>query len=106
MHEDQDIEAELKAFADAEAKKLGISREQWVEPIHANNRFKASDRPHTTLLVSGLTMAHDFLVAAALRGLGYAVEMLDCPTRARSSSARNSGTAASATRPTSRSGTW
>lgn len=79
MHEDQDIEAELKAFADAEAKKLGISREQWVEPIHANNRFKASDRPHTTLLVSGLTMAHDFLVAAALRGLGYAVEMLDCP---------------------------
>ena len=80
--EDQDLEAELARFAEDEAKVLGLSREQWVEPVHSNSEFKAADRPHTTLLVSGLTLAHDQLVAAALRGLGYHVELLDSPDNA------------------------
>jgi predicted nucleotide-binding protein (sugar kinase/HSP70/actin superfamily) len=81
-HEDSDIEQELARYAEEEAKKLGIAREQWVEPVHSNSEFKVSDRPHTTLLVSGLTLAHDQLVASALRGLGYKVELLDSPDNA------------------------
>ncbi len=80
--EDQDIEAELAEYAAEQAKTLGLGREQWVEPIHSNSEFKVSDRPHTTLLVSGLTLAHDQLVAAALRGLGYKVELLESPDNA------------------------
>lgn len=82
QHEDLDIEKELAAYAEEQAKALGLTRGQWVEPIHSNNAFKASQRAHTTLLVSGLTMAHDHLVCAALTGLGYHVEVLDCPDNA------------------------
>lgn len=78
----EDIEAELAKYAAEESKKLGLSRDQWVEPIHSNNEFRAADRPHTTLLVSGLTMAHDTLVVATLHGLGYRVELLDCADNA------------------------
>lgn len=82
MQEDLDIEKELAAYADEQAKALGLTRDQWVEPIHSNNEFKARHRAHTTLLVSGLTMAHDHLVGAALRGLGYDVQGLDAPDNA------------------------
>lgn len=82
MNEDHDIEQELARFAAEEAQKLGLHRAQWVEPIHSNSEFKAADRPHTTLLVSGLTLAHDQLVAAALAGLGYQVALLDAPDNA------------------------
>lgn len=82
MNEDIDIEAELAKFAEDESKKMGLTREQWVEPIHSNNEFKSGDVAHTTLLVSGLTMAHDAMVCAALKGLGYHVDLLDCPDQA------------------------
>jgi predicted nucleotide-binding protein (sugar kinase/HSP70/actin superfamily) len=82
MNEDLDIEAELAAYADEQARALGLEREQWVEPVASNDSFKAKDRAHTTLLVSGLTLAHDALVAAALTGAGYRVETLDCPDNA------------------------
>ncbi len=74
-----DVDAELARFAEEEARRLGLTREQWVEPVHSNSEFKASDRPHTTLLVSGLTVAHDSLVCAMLRGIGYHVDVLDVP---------------------------
>ena len=80
MHED--IESELAEYAAQQARDLGLTREQWVEPVHSNSSFKAADRPHTTLLVSGLTIAHDTLVSAVLRGLGYTVSMLDAPDNA------------------------
>lgn len=76
---DADIDSELARFADEEARKLGLVREQWKEPIADASSFKAKDRAHTTLLVSGLTLAHDTLVAAGLRGQGYQVAMLDSP---------------------------
>jgi predicted nucleotide-binding protein (sugar kinase/HSP70/actin superfamily) len=41
--------------------------------------FTAKQRAHTTLLVSGLTMAHDLFIQAALRGIGYQVRALDVP---------------------------
>ena len=87
MYEDADaqsiedrIEAELSQFAKDEAEKLGLLREQWVEPI--NQHFTRSQRDTTTMLVSGLTVAHDTLVCAAFSSLGYTVEKMDAPDNA------------------------
>ncbi len=71
------------------------------------NTFTGQQRAHTTLLISGLTMAHDLFLQGALRGLGYKTKAIDVPGQRRASrSARSSATAASATRPTSPSATW
>jgi len=77
---DEAAQAELAAFAAEEATRLGLDRAQWVEPIHTT--FTASQRAHTTLWVSGLSLAHDELVAYSLRGLGYRVEPLSVPDQA------------------------
>ncbi|MCB9758264.1 MAG: 2-hydroxyglutaryl-CoA dehydratase [Alphaproteobacteria bacterium] len=76
----EEIEQQLAEFAEAESRRLGLEREQWVEPI--NTRFTAAQRPHTTMLVSGLSLAHDQFAVSALRGIGYVVEMLDVPDNA------------------------
>ncbi len=77
-HDDADgIERELAAYAREQAEALGLGRAQWKEPVHTT--FTASQRPHTTLLVSGLSLAHDQLVTYALSGIGYKVDMLDAP---------------------------
>lgn len=77
-----DVDAELARFEAEERARLGMAaepvREQWTDEM-INPQFKASQRAHTTILVSGLTMAHDFFVQGALSGLGYNVRMLDCP---------------------------
>lgn len=75
-----DIEAELKAFEEAERKRLGLDgkTEHWIEAM-ANLTFTKSERSKITLLVSGLTMAHDYFVEGGLKGVGYNVQMLDCP---------------------------
>ena len=77
---DQQIEAELAAFEAEESKRLGLHREQYTEHVHRH--FVASQRATTTIMVSGLTFAHDKLVAAALRGIGYQVIDLPCPDTA------------------------
>lgn len=74
---EEQIEAELSQFAREEAEKLGLVREQWVEPV--NQTFTRSQRDSTTMLVSGLTLAHDTLVCAAFTNLGYSVERMDSP---------------------------
>ena len=74
---EEQIEAELSQFAKEEADKLGLTREQWVEPV--NQTFTRSQRDSTTMLVSGLTLAHDTLVCAAFSNLGYSVERMDSP---------------------------
>lgn len=53
------------------------ARGQWREPPMAP--FTRSQREHTTILLGGLTKAHDQLAAAALRGLGYRAEALPTP---------------------------
>ena len=73
------IEKELAIFAREESKHLGLARETWSEQLQSE--FTEQQRAHTTLMISGLTLAHDQLCAAALRGLGYRVETLDCPDR-------------------------
>lgn len=77
---DFDVDAELAKFEREERARLGLDEvtPQWIETM-ADAQFTASERAGVTLLISGLTLAHDFFVEGALRGLGYNVGMLDCP---------------------------
>ncbi|MGE0869691.1 MAG: 2-hydroxyglutaryl-CoA dehydratase [Kofleriaceae bacterium] len=74
------IEAELKKFEIEERKRLGLPVENakhWFDEVPRT--FTREQREHTTILVSGLTMAHDLFIQAALRGIGYKVLALDVP---------------------------
>lgn len=75
------IENELKKFEEEERVRLGLDKKlkqnQWKDTI--NREFYADQRASTTILVSGLTLAHDSFVQAGLEGLGYNVKALDCP---------------------------
>ncbi len=77
---DFDLEAELKRFEEEEMVRLGIGQQRtlWTDSM-VDPQFKASERPGVTLLVSGLTMAHDYFVEGALKGIGYNVKHLDSP---------------------------
>ena len=76
-----DLDAELKAFEESERKRLGLDNhvEQWVEDM-VGLGFKKSERSKVTLLIGGLTLAQDYLIEGALKGIGYNVQMLDVPT--------------------------
>jgi len=75
-----DIEAELAKFEAEERVRLGVkeTKEQWTDEM-IDPQFAASQRPETTLLLGGLTMAHDYLVEAGLKGIGYKARMLEVP---------------------------
>jgi predicted nucleotide-binding protein (sugar kinase/HSP70/actin superfamily) len=76
---DLDVDAELLRFEREERARLGLEeRERWVEDM-ANLGFKKSERANVTLVVGGLTRAHDMLIEAALRQVGYSVLALDAP---------------------------
>jgi predicted nucleotide-binding protein (sugar kinase/HSP70/actin superfamily) len=74
-----DIEKELAEFEARERARLGLNddREQWTDSM-VNPFFSARERPTTTILNGGLTMAHDEFVAAALKGIGYNTRPLGC----------------------------
>jgi predicted nucleotide-binding protein (sugar kinase/HSP70/actin superfamily) len=74
---DVDVEAEMRAWEEAERERLGIKaeRKQWVDEMLAPE-VKRDERENVTLLISGLTAAQDFLVEGALRGLGYKVQYI------------------------------
>jgi predicted nucleotide-binding protein (sugar kinase/HSP70/actin superfamily) len=76
-----DIDAELKKFEEEERKRLGLDTktEQWIEDM-ANLTFTKTEKSTITLLIGGLTIAHDYFIEAALGGIDYNVQMLDCPT--------------------------
>jgi predicted nucleotide-binding protein (sugar kinase/HSP70/actin superfamily) len=78
---DLDVEAELQKFEEAERKRLGLDEktDQWVEDM-VGLVFTKSEKSKVTLLVGGLTVAHDYFVEAGLKGIGYNVQMLECPT--------------------------
>ncbi|WP_245625108.1 2-hydroxyglutaryl-CoA dehydratase [Paenibacillus stellifer] len=52
-------------------------KQHWFDPVPG--RFPATDKSATTILFGGLTMAQDYLLEGALKGLGYQVAHLDCP---------------------------
>src|SRR6516225_972531 len=73
-----DIDAELRRL-DEEAARVAtphVDATHWVDKM-VSPQFTKSQRAGTTLLVSGLTAAHDYLVKGALTGLGYNVEVID-----------------------------
>ncbi len=76
-----DMDAELKKFEEEERKRLGLDTktEHWIEDM-AGLTFTKKEKAKITMLVGGLTMAHDYFVEAGLRGAGYNVQMLECPT--------------------------
>jgi predicted nucleotide-binding protein (sugar kinase/HSP70/actin superfamily) len=76
-----DMDAELKRFEEEERKRLGLDTktEHWIEDM-AGLTFTRRQKAKVTMLVGGLTMAHDFLIEAGLRGVGYNVQTLECPT--------------------------
>jgi predicted nucleotide-binding protein (sugar kinase/HSP70/actin superfamily) len=78
---DLNIDEELAKFEAEERARLGLDgqEKQWLETM-ANAQFTAAERPKITLLIAGLTVAHDYLIEGALKGLGYNVMTLDCPT--------------------------
>ena len=77
--QDIDMEAELKKFEQEEMATLGLEtpKAHWIDEVPST--FTAKQRAHTTILVGGLTMAHDVFIEAGLRGLGYKVLALDVP---------------------------
>ena len=76
---DLDVDAELRRFEAEESARLGLTeRERWVEDM-ANLSFTRAQRSQVTLLVGGLTMAHDLFVEASLKHVGYSVLALDAP---------------------------
>jgi len=78
-----DIEAELAKFEAEERKRLGLPVEpttHWSDPVPST--FTREQRDRTTLLVCGLTMAHDLFIQSSLRGLGYKVIAMDVPDNA------------------------
>jgi predicted nucleotide-binding protein (sugar kinase/HSP70/actin superfamily) len=80
MDDDLDVDAALRAFEAEERQKLGlkVDTEHWYDQM-IDPQFSKRDKERTTLLVSGLTAAHDYLVKGALTGLGYQVEVIDVP---------------------------
>lgn len=61
-----------------EEKNVNLhERQQWYDarPRHYSKLEKAT----TTILFGGLTILHDTLIEAAIRGLGYNIKALDCP---------------------------
>ena len=77
-YEDQ-IERELKEFEYEQRKELGVedSTDQWKDSFAQT--FTRDQRESTTILVSGLTMAHDEFITAALRAHNYQSAPLPCP---------------------------
>jgi len=74
------LEAELAKFEAEERARLGLPTQQvkqWFDAVP--REFTASQRAHTTILVCGLTMAHDLFIQSALRGIGYKVLAMDVP---------------------------
>ncbi|MEM9068666.1 MAG: 2-hydroxyglutaryl-CoA dehydratase [Myxococcota bacterium] len=74
-----DIDAELAAFEAEERKRLGLDdapTEHWTDGM-TTPHFTASQRAKTTILLGGLTMAHDYLIEGALRGVGYQAKALN-----------------------------
>ncbi len=74
-----DIDRELRAFEDQERARLGLEKtEQWVEDM-ADLSFTKSEKSKITMLIGGLTVAHDYIVAGGLRNCGYDVVPMDAP---------------------------
>ncbi len=73
---DTSLEAELAAFELSERRRLGlVPPTQWSDPMRAPKLAKR-EKANVTLLLGGLSLAHDELVRAGIASLGYKIEAL------------------------------
>ncbi len=78
-----DLNAKLAEFEAQERARLGLKSEKighWDDKVPSG--FTRKQREHTTILVCGLTQAHDYFIQSALGGLGYKVAPMDVPSNA------------------------
>lgn len=54
-----------------------VKRAQWYDEVPRH--YSKGEKNKTTILFGGLTVMHDTLIEAAIRGLGYNIKALDCP---------------------------
>ncbi|OIJ21412.1 2-hydroxyglutaryl-CoA dehydratase [Anaerobacillus alkalidiazotrophicus] len=76
---EKNFEEELFRYREEQEVALGLNetKKHWFDPVP--RQFFAKDKDSTTILFGGLTMAHDYLVAGGLKGIGYNVAHLECP---------------------------
>ncbi|MEY4577474.1 MAG: hypothetical protein RL701_2177 [Pseudomonadota bacterium] len=75
-----ELHDELARFEASERMRLGLATPavaHWTDSM-VQPKFTAKQRIHTTVLLGGLTMAHDYLVEGALRGRGFLCRSLAC----------------------------
>lgn len=75
----RNFEEELNQYQIKQEAELGLSQSKshWFDPVP--RQFFAKDKESTTILFGGFTMAHDYLIEGALKGLGYTVKHMACP---------------------------
>ncbi len=76
----EEIEGQVREFEQNERDRLGLRPEEpkhWHDPNPQT--FTRAQRDETTIMIGGLTIAHDQLIQAALRSLNYRIDVLDCP---------------------------
>jgi len=73
----QQVDEQVNHYAHQLNKNPEPDTEHWRD--HNPTTFTAEQREHTTILHSGLTVAHDLFIQSAFRGLGYKVEAMDVP---------------------------
>jgi predicted nucleotide-binding protein (sugar kinase/HSP70/actin superfamily) len=80
---ERELQDALSSFEAEERRRLGLGKKPnpWHETM-ANLKFVRSERASVTILLGGLTLAHDRLVEGAFRGLGYNIRALDCADEA------------------------
>lgn len=75
-----EIDAQLKEYEIEQRRCLGLIEKPLRHWTDANPQdFTDDQRQHTTILLGGLTLAQDKLIAAALSGQGYTMLALDVP---------------------------
>ena len=79
---DRSIEEILIAKRAALEAEAGLHQrpEHFKRP--QERQFTAAQRPHTTLLIGGLTLRHDTLIKAGWEGLGYRIKLIPTPRKA------------------------
>src|SRR4051812_30157748 len=63
-----------------EAGLAGTGPAHFKRPVE--RRFTRDQREHVTILTGGLTLRHEELIMAGLRGLGYKMARLPTPSKA------------------------
>ncbi len=78
--DEQEIESRAREFERQLRADYGLDEKG---PDHfkrpRERRFTKSEKASTTILWGGLTLAHEELVTASMRGLGYKVDHIPCP---------------------------